>query len=375
MNKIWSVSANAIGKIKDAANAVLNAVKSGLEYIADTVRGLIVSAISTGMNALIKGILLLITTLDNSLTYVENQGVSGVDSGNNHDIYVGSSSSGNNLQIQINGVTIQISNLISSNPNYETLSITQPWEISLITIVTELLMVGSAYLSGNLIKTGSIGKGQLLFSGSLIASTLIEIMSMINFANNDQSVGKKDSIFLFENILAFSFGQFLGTLMWLAKNDDSDFDAALKDAIDSGSANMFDFFHNLISTGWKEVSFGKEISSLFYYIAASMGLLSFFGSSFDLSMTSMASNTVFVLLGLTFGALKSNLLASNAGSQADKNAEASYKLEAPDKYVRALRFEAKNRDIKAINLVYFSLIQYLTMFIFSGIKLAQLWSN
>ena len=66
VNKIWSLGSNAISLVKNAATAALNAVKDGLQFIANAVLETIVQGVVNVFQNLMKSLVLILKEFDNS---------------------------------------------------------------------------------------------------------------------------------------------------------------------------------------------------------------------------------------------------------------------------------------------------------------------
>ena len=219
VNKIWSLGSNAIGKIKDATHAALNAIKDGLEFISNAVLAFVLNSIAELTNLGITSMFSLISTLIPSFS-VGTQGSLPVLQNSRGNFILGLNAITGGLDFQLNQNTIRFSNIFS-DVQVETLAIGEIFNGDLVKFSTEILkqlILPEAFvmilpLIWNIFISNPWLAGGIQFAG-LFASGLTKYKlsnDLLNQPTNNFSGDQKKLIF--QILASFHFGQFISSLL------------------------------------------------------------------------------------------------------------------------------------------------------------------
>ena len=219
--KVFSGISTAINAVKNVANAALNAVKSGLEFISNAVLALIYASISAGINAFITAMFYLFANLLNGLNYDSSKSNPAL-SLNNLQFELGLDSFSQGLQLNINDYSMKIYNPLL-NPRIETLGldgffgISQQQSETLKQLLIIEMLIFPILLASRVLYNNPSPQAQAGATGLIIASQLAQgagEMGLLSSKLNGYSNNINDFKAIVELLSIFHLAAAVGLLAW-----------------------------------------------------------------------------------------------------------------------------------------------------------------
>ena len=322
---VFSGVSTAISKVKDVANQALNAVKAGLQYIANAVLALIYASIATGVNFFISSLFLTFDALINEVSYDGSANIPTLNY-NGNQFQLGLDSYFGGIDLFVGSEAVRFKSPLF-NPSVETLGIGDFLGLSdvQINLLTKLglieaisfpVLTGARYLYNTPDpRNHAIAAG--LVTLSMIAQGISEIFLLMNakssFNNNNDEFKE-----VIELSAYYHLGLAFGMLMWF---------------------NKVDIFETWLYPGLKEEALPRFGSSwLIPLILTALGLS--FNSGQALANTAFDSNNLvaqtlarvsFIGIGALMGVFQTLILSKNLQGENVKTTK-KYDIESRDTF-------------------------------------------